>query len=120
MDKIRAGRRLMAAGSPAEVALRLAAAMKLAGLQQVDLVKQLGFGSSQVSQWLDGRNRPSVDNLLLMLPFLDVDLNYLLIGDLGGMSYAKRDALTAAADDARAEAERKSAVRAQRRDETAQ
>jgi transcriptional regulator with XRE-family HTH domain len=101
MDKIRAGRRLLVAGSPREVSWRLAAAMKVAGLSQADIVRQLGFGSSQVSQWLSGRNRPSLDNLYLLLPFLDVDLNYLLLGEVGSLTYAKRDALLAAYDEAK-------------------
>jgi transcriptional regulator with XRE-family HTH domain len=102
MDKIRAGRNLMAAANPREVAMRLRAAMAVSGLTQSDVVRIFGFGSAQVSQWLTGRNRPSLENLLLMLPWLDVDANYILVGDYGTMSYAKRDALAAAHDNARA------------------
>ena len=100
MDKARTGRRLMAAAAPSEVGLRLAAALAVAGITQAELCRQLGFSSAQVSQWVGGRNRPTLENLALMLPFLDVDPNYLLFGDDSAFSYAKRDALKAACEEA--------------------
>jgi transcriptional regulator with XRE-family HTH domain len=105
MDKARTGRRLMAAAHPAEVGARLAAAMTVAGIKQADLCRQVGFSSAQVSQWIRGKNRPSLENLALMLPYLDVDPNYLLFGDDAHFNYAKRDALLSAYRAAKAETE---------------
>jgi transcriptional regulator with XRE-family HTH domain len=96
MDKARTGRRLAAAAHPREVGARLAAAMQVADIKQADLCRQIGFSSAQVSQWIRGKNRPSIENLALMLPYLDVDPNYLLFGDDARFSYEKRDALLTA------------------------
>jgi transcriptional regulator with XRE-family HTH domain len=96
MDKARTGRRLVAASHPIEVGIRYAAALKVAGLIPADITRETGIQSPQLSQWISGRNRPSIDALLLTLPYIDVDLNYLFLGDAGGLPYAKRDALAEA------------------------
>jgi transcriptional regulator with XRE-family HTH domain len=103
MDKARTGRRLVAAARPVEVGLRLLAALKVAGISQADLCRATGIQSSQLSQWITGRNRPSLEPLLIALPHLQVDLNYLYMGDVSAFSYEKRDALLEAANTARIE-----------------
>jgi transcriptional regulator with XRE-family HTH domain len=102
MEPIRAGRRLLKAADPEQVALRLAAALRAQNLTSNDLIQTFGFQSSQVSQWLKGENRPDLSNALLMLPYLDIDLHFLFLGELGGLPHAKRDVLLAAMEELQA------------------
>jgi len=114
MDKARAGRRLLALADTKETGLRIKAALKVAGMTQADLQRQIGASSSQITQWGKGRNYPSIPSLLLALPYLEVDLNYIFLGDMAAFPYAKRDALQSAYEELKAEADRREPLDSER------
>ncbi len=94
MDKARAGRLLAQRASDLRlVARRLIAARQAAGLRHADVVAGSGVGSSQYAQWEMARSRPRVDQLGLVLPFLDVTSDWIYFGDDRGLSWEKRAAL---------------------------
>jgi len=71
--------------------------LKAAGLSQAELCRLTGIQTGQLNQWIKGKHRPSLDALLIALPYLDVTIQYILIGDEGALSYERRDALREAA-----------------------
>jgi transcriptional regulator with XRE-family HTH domain len=116
MDKIRTARRLaIAASATREIGLRIMAARLALGMSQADLCKLLDMDSSQISQWETGKHRPSLDAVVQLLPFLEVDLDYVFLGDIAGFPWAKRDALQNAYEQALAEDAERQAAKGRRR-----
>ena len=94
MTKVRAGATLQQRISQTvDIGLRIVAARKAVGMSQADLCRATGLPSAQVSQWETGKRRPSLDFVVLLLPHLDVSLDYLFLGDFRGLSRAKEDDL---------------------------
>jgi transcriptional regulator with XRE-family HTH domain len=105
MDKARAGRLLAQRASDLRaVARRMLAARRAAGLRSVDICAGAGITSSQLSNWEAAKSRPRVDQLGLILPFLDVTSDWIYFGDDRGLSWTKREALLAAVAEVEAEA----------------
>jgi transcriptional regulator with XRE-family HTH domain len=47
----------------------------LNGKTQVDIVNDLGFASSTVSQWFSGRNIPRIEALITLADYLKIDVS---------------------------------------------
>jgi transcriptional regulator with XRE-family HTH domain len=115
MDKRRSQQRLATeARRTHEIGLRIVAARKAVGLDQASLCRFTGFPSSQVSQWETGRHRPSLDAAVQLLPYLDVTLDYLFLGDKRALNWDKATALDNAYEDAIEEAHQRAAAEAER------
>jgi transcriptional regulator with XRE-family HTH domain len=113
MDKIRAGRLLaIKAAQTEEIGLRIVTARKAASLTQADLRRFTGLASAQISQWETGKHRPSLDALVVLLPFLEVDLDYLFLGDDTALAWPKRMQLQNAYEEAINEAMDRKAAQA--------
>jgi transcriptional regulator with XRE-family HTH domain len=116
MDKRRTQQRLaMQAGLTREIGLRIVAARKAVGLDQAGLCRFTGFPSSQISQWETGKHRPSLDFVVQLLPYLDVDLDYLFLGDQRALNWDKVTALSNAYEEAIEEAHQRDVAEASKR-----
>ena len=47
-------------------------------LTQMQLAKAIGVGQSSVSDWLNSKSEPSVENLWKLADFFDVSVDYLI------------------------------------------
>lgn len=52
--------------------------MKNEKLTQMQLAKAIGVGQSSVSDWLNSKSEPSVENLWILADFFDVSVDYLI------------------------------------------
>lgn len=52
--------------------------MKNEKLTQMQLAKAIGVGQSSVSDWLNSKSEPSVENLWKLADFFDVSVDYLI------------------------------------------
>lgn len=82
------GRRLarLANDLPA-IGRRLVAARRAAGLRPIDVALRAHIGRNTLANWEMGLKRPSVDQLALLLPVLDVSLDYVYFGDMSRLPW---------------------------------
>ena len=52
--------------------------MKNEKLTQMQLAKAIGVGQSSVSDWLNSKSEPSIDNLWKLADFFDVSIDFLV------------------------------------------
>ena len=52
--------------------------MKNEKLTQMQLAKAIGVGQSSISDWLNSKSEPSVENLWKLADFFDVSVDYLI------------------------------------------
>jgi transcriptional regulator with XRE-family HTH domain len=98
--------------------LRFAAARIALGMSQADVCKIGGLPSAQISQWETGKHRPSLDALVALLPLLEVDLDYLFLGDQSALRWEKRMALENAYEQAIEEAAQREAAVSEKQTKT--
>lgn len=55
-----------------------------------------GVAPNALSNWETGRQRPSLDQVIRLLPALNVTLDYLFLGDDRGLTWEVREAIMAA------------------------
>lgn len=60
------------------IAQRIKDSMKNEKLTQVQLAKAIGVGQSSVSDWLNSKSEPSIDNLWKLADFFDVSIDFLV------------------------------------------
>ncbi len=60
------------------IAQRIEDLMKNEKLTQMQLAKAIGVGQSSVSDWLNSKSEPSVENLWKLADFFDVSVDYLI------------------------------------------
>lgn len=77
----------------AAIGRRLAAAREAVGLRQVDLAELSGVARNTLAQWESGAFRPSLDQVVRLLPVLGVDLDWIYLGDDRGLPFHVRQAL---------------------------
>lgn len=80
----------------AAIARRLVAARRAKKLRQIDLARMTGVAPNALSNWEQGIRRPSLDQVVLLLPALDVTLDFIYFGDDRGLSWEVREAIMAA------------------------
>lgn len=61
-----------------EFRVRLQKAMDIRGLRQQDIIEKTGIGSSAISQYLSGRNKPKQDKIYKLAVALDVNPAWLM------------------------------------------
>lgn len=97
MEENIAGRRLARAATDVRaIARRLVAARLAAGLRPAELAWRARIGRNTLANWETGLKRPSVDQLALVLPILNVTLDYVYFGDLSRLSWETRERIEAA------------------------
>lgn len=60
------------------IAQRIKDSMKNEKLTQLQLAKAIGVGQSSVSDWLNSKSEPSIDNLWKLADFFDVSIDFLV------------------------------------------
>jgi len=60
------------------IAQRIKDSMKNEKLTQMQLAKAIGVGQSSVSDWLNSKSEPSIDNLWKLADFFDVSIDFLV------------------------------------------
>lgn len=60
------------------IAQRIEDLMKNEKLTQMQLAKAIGVGQSSVSDWLNSKSEPSVENLWKICDYFDISLDYLV------------------------------------------
>lgn len=60
------------------IAQRIEDLMKNEKLTQMQLAKAIDVGQSSVSDWLNSKSEPSVENLWKLADFFDVSVDYLI------------------------------------------
>jgi len=60
------------------IAQRIEDLMRNEKLTQMQLAKAIGVGQSSVSDWLNSKSEPSVENLWKLADFFDVSVDYLI------------------------------------------
>lgn len=60
------------------IAQRIEDLMKHEKLTQMQLAKAIGVGQSSVSDWLNSKSEPSVENLWKICDYFDISLDYLV------------------------------------------
>lgn len=60
------------------VAQRIKDLMKSEKLTQMQLAHALEVGQSSISDWLNAKSEPSIDNLWKLADFFDVSVDYLI------------------------------------------
>lgn len=60
------------------IAQRIKDSMKNEKLTQIQLAKAIGVGQSSVSDWLNSKSEPSIDNLWKLADFFDVSIDFLV------------------------------------------
>lgn len=94
MSTIRTGRHLAAATHDlAAIGRRLQAARRAAGLQLGEAAAQAGLAHNTLSQWENGTRRPSLDQLVLLIPLLRLTLDFIYLGDDRGLDWQTREAV---------------------------
>ena len=61
-----------------KIKIRLAEAIHLSGLRQVEIAAKLNISQPTVAQYLSGRALPSLDTFAKLCEILDVDPTYIL------------------------------------------
>ena len=52
--------------------------MKTEGLTQMQLSAKIHVGQSTISEWLTGKNEPSIESLWKLADYFDVSVDYLI------------------------------------------
>lgn len=60
------------------IAPRIKDLMKSEKLTQMQLARALGIGQSSVSDWINAKSEPSIENLWKLADFFDVSVDYLI------------------------------------------
>ena len=60
------------------IAQRIKDLMKSEKLTQMQLARALGVGQSSVSDWINAKSEPSIENLWKLADFFDVSVDYLI------------------------------------------
>lgn len=60
------------------IAKRIKDLMKNEKLTQMQLARALGVGQSSVSDWINAKSEPSIENLWKLADFFDVSADYLI------------------------------------------
>lgn len=60
------------------IAKRIKDLMKNEKLTQMQLANALGIGQSSVSDWINAKSEPSIENLWKLADFFDVSVDYLI------------------------------------------
>ena len=60
------------------IAQRIKDLMKSEKLTQMQLARALGVGQSSVSDWINAKSEPSIENLWKHADFFDVSVDYLI------------------------------------------
>lgn len=60
------------------IAQRIKDSMKNEKLTQMQLAKAIGVGQSSVSDWLNSKSEPSIDNLWKLADYFDVSIDFLV------------------------------------------
>lgn len=60
------------------IAQRIKDSMNNEKLTQMQLAKAIGVGQSSVSDWLNSKSEPSIDNLWKLADFFDVSIDFLV------------------------------------------
>lgn len=60
------------------IAKRIKDLMKNEKLTQMQLATVLGIGQSSVSDWINAKSEPSIENLWKLADFFDVSVDYLI------------------------------------------
>lgn len=60
------------------IAKRIKDLMKNEKLTQMQLATALGRGQSSVSDWINAKSEPSIENLWKLADFFDVSIDYLI------------------------------------------
>lgn len=92
MDEVRSGRALArrVVDLPA-IARRLVATRLARGLSASELGGRSGIAKNTISMWEHARNRPSLDQVALIVPVLNVSLDWIYFGDDTGMDWELRN-----------------------------
>ena len=94
MSEIRTGRQLACASHDLRrIGRRLEAARRAAGFGLTELASRVGLGHNTLSQWENGTRRPSIDQLVLLLPALRLTLDFVYLGDDRALDWATREAI---------------------------
>jgi transcriptional regulator with XRE-family HTH domain len=59
---------------------RLRLALTRAGISQAELGRRIGAHQNQVSSWVAGKRHPSFRHLAALVPVLEVDIDWLVLG----------------------------------------
>jgi len=78
------------------IARRLRLARIARGLRSARAAEMAGITRNALSNWETGRQRPSLDQVILLLPVLGVTLDYLYLGDDRGLTWEVREAIATA------------------------
>lgn len=90
------GRRLaQLANDVRAIGRRLVAARRAAGLRPIDVALRAQIGRNTLANWEMGVKRPSVDQLALLLPILEVTLDYVYFGDLSRLPWERKERIEA-------------------------
>lgn len=65
------------------VGKQIKAAREAKGYKSCDLADAVGIGKDQMSRIENGKVMPKIDNLCIIVQYLDLDLNYLMFGKDG-------------------------------------
>lgn len=60
------------------IAQRIKDLMKSEKLTQMQLARALGVGQSSVSDWINAKSEPRIENLWKLADFFDVSVDYLI------------------------------------------
>lgn len=60
------------------IAQRIKDLMKSEKLTQMQLARALGVGQSSISDWINAKSEPSIENLWKLADFFDVSVDYLI------------------------------------------
>lgn len=86
-DEIYGGR------SPSAVGARLRLTREVLGLKQSHFAERVGLAPNTYNQLKAGRNYPSVETLWKIVDTFELDMNWVLGGDPGGLRHITADAL---------------------------
>jgi transcriptional regulator with XRE-family HTH domain len=96
MDQIRAGQALARTAANVEgIARRLIAARRAQGLRNTELAAKSGVNKNTISNWETAIKRPSIDQLALVLPVLDVTADFVFFGDDRSLRWEVRERIMA-------------------------
>ena len=94
MENLRAGRQLAQRASDLDsIGRRLTASREAQGLRITDLAANSGVAKNTISNWEAGDRRPSLDQVALVLPILNITLDWVYFGDDAGLDWKIRESI---------------------------
>ena len=81
--------------TPVAIGHRLAITRQAIGLSQVDFARKAGIAANTYNQYETGASRPSLDNAVKICDAHRLSLDWIYLGEPGGLSYALADAIRA-------------------------